>query len=186
MKNTIKILVASTALFAVTLGTASTLNAATAQQSGANLQTLLDEREIIRVVDDIGVAVDQKDWTRVGTHFTEKVRVDFSSLGGGQPAEINSTDLVAAWKRNLFADKRSLHMHGNHRVTIQGNQASIYLHGYAYNHLMSRTGSDLWETWGNYQHSLTRTPQGWKVTSFTFNMTYSRGNERARDFVPAN
>ena len=157
-----------------------------AMPSTAQLQLMMDERDIIRVVDDIAVAVDQKDWARVRSHFTDKIRVDFTSLAGGQPAEIAADDLVGAWKKNLFADKRSLHMHGNHRVTVKGNQAEIYLHGYAYNQLVSRTGSDLWEVWGNYQHRLTKTAQGWKVNSFTFNMTYSQGNERARDFVPAN
>jgi hypothetical protein len=154
--------------------------------STAQLQLMLDERDIIRVVDDIAVAVDQKDWARARAHFTDQIRVDFTSLAGGQPAEIAADDLIAGWKRSLFADKRSLHMHGNHRVTVNGNSAEIYLHGYAYNHLSSRTGADLWEVWGNYQHKLTRTAQGWKVNSFSFNMTYSSGNERARDFVPGN
>ena len=38
--------------------------------------------------------------------------------------------------------------------------------------------------WGDYRHTLVRTATGWKVSAMSLSVTYSQGNERARDFVP--
>lgn len=149
-----------------------------------NETSLADEREIIRVVDGIDNAVDAKDWAACRAYFTDDINVDFTSLAGGKPARIKSDELVGGWRRNLYAEKKSHHMRSNHRVTITGDRAAVFSKGYAFNMLPSRTGSDLWEVWGDYRHTLERTARGWKVSGMTLSVTHSRGNERARDFVP--
>ena len=53
-------------------------------------------------------------------------------------------------------------MRTNHRVTIDGDRAEVFSKGYALNILHKSTGSDLWEVWGNYNHTLERTSEGWK------------------------
>jgi hypothetical protein len=58
------------------------------------------------------------------------------------------------------------------------------LEGLPLNILERPTGSDLWEVWGDYTHTLERTPAGWKCSGMTFVVTHARGNEMARDFVP--
>ena len=65
-----------------------------------------------------------------------------------------------------------------------GDRAEVFSKGYAFNLLPSRNGSDLWEVWGNYIHTLERTVGGWQVSGMTLTVTRARGNERARDFVP--
>jgi hypothetical protein len=59
----------------------------------------------------------------------------------------------------------------------------VFSKGYALNILRRATGSDLWEVWGDYVHTLERTERGWKCTGMTFVVTYARGNEKVRDFV---
>jgi ketosteroid isomerase-like protein len=147
-------------------------------------QQIVDEREIQHVVDEIDNAVDAKDWTRCRSYFTDEIYADFTSLAGGEPGRMPADALVGAWQHNLYADKLSHHMRTNHRITIDGDQAEVFSKGYAFNMLPSPRGSDLWEVWGNYIHTLERTPNGWKVSGMTFIVTYARGNERARDFVP--
>ncbi len=164
------------------------MNESTAQRtqntSATSDQRLADEMEIRRVVDEIDNAVDAKDWAACRAYFTDDINVDFTSLAGGKPAHIKSDELVGGWRRNLYAEKKSHHMRSNHRVTIIGDSAEVFSKGYAFNRLPSRTGSDLWEVWGDYRHTLERTAQGWKVSGMTLTVTHSRGNERARDFVP--
>lgn len=75
-------------------------------------------------------------------------------------------------------------MRSNHQVTINGDRATVFSKGYAFNLLPSKNGSDLWEVWGDYRHTLKRTPEGWKVSGMTFVVTYARGNEKVREFVP--
>jgi hypothetical protein len=147
------------------------------------LQALIDERDLIRLTNEIDVAVDRKEWDRARGFFADQIRVDFTSLVGGQPAVIKADDLIGSWKTSLFADKKTLHLRGNHLVTLNGDKASVYSHGYAWNQLPG-FGTDLWEVWGNYLHEMERTPQGWKVVAMAFNKTYERGNSIIRNYLP--
>ena len=164
------------------------MNESTAQRtqppSETSSQRLADEMEIRRVVDEIDNAVDAKDWRTCRSYFLDEIDADFTSLAGGAPGRMKADDLVGGWQRNLYADKRSHHMRSNHRITVKGDSAEVFSKGYAFNLLASRTGSDLWEVWGNYRHTLARTAGGWKVSGMTLAVTHARGNERARDFVP--
>ena len=141
---------------------------------------IADELAIQRVPTEIEVAVDAKDWMRARSFFAAEIRVDFSSLGGGPPATVAADDLIAAWAANLGPQKHSHHQRGHGLVTLQGDRATIYSQGYAWNR-MEGNGEPLWEVWGNYTHELERMPQGWKVTAMTFEMTHQRGNPWVRD-----
>ena len=61
----------------------------------------VDELQIIRVVDAIDSAVDDKDWERCRSYFTDEVEVDFTSLVGGAPARLRAGDLVDAWHEQV-------------------------------------------------------------------------------------
>jgi hypothetical protein len=148
------------------------------------LKLLVDEAEIRRVVDGIDLATDAKDWERCRSFFTVEIRVDFTSLAGGEPGLMPADDLVGAWRTNLYADKPSHHMRTNHRITVDGDRAGVFSKGYALNILHRATGSDLWEVWGDYTHTLERTPEGWKGSEMTFVVVHARGNEMVRQFVP--
>ncbi len=151
---------------------------------GDTTRRLIDELEIRRVVDGIDSAVDAKAWDACRAYFTETIDGDFTSLAGGSPATIPADALVGGWRRNLYAEKKSLHMRSNHHILIDGDSARVTSKGYAFNQLPSPVGSDLWEVWGEYRHALVRTADGWKVSSMALTVLYTRGNERARDFVP--
>jgi len=148
------------------------------------IQRLSDELAIRHVVDEIDNTVDAKDWTTCRSYFLEEIDVDFSSLAGGSPGRMPAADLIAAWQHNLYREKLSHHMRTNHRITINGDQAEVSSKGYAFNMLPRTHGTDLWEVWGDYHHTLQRTSEGWKVAGMTFIVTYARGNEKVRDFVP--
>jgi hypothetical protein len=147
-------------------------------------QQLEDEIAIIRVVDAIDNAVDDKDWETCRGYFTDQFHADFTSLVGGEPADIPADALIQAWKTSLYEDKKSFHMRSNYRVTITGDTAEVFSKGYALNILAVGRGSDLWEVWGNYVHTLTRTADGWKCSGMTLTVVYARGNEKVREFLP--
>ncbi|BBM87608.1 nuclear transport factor 2 family protein [Candidatus Uabimicrobium amorphum] len=149
------------------------------------MKKMYDEWQIIKVVNAIDTTVDEKKWEECRSYFLDTIKVDFSSLVGGKPMTLAADVLIGAWKRALYSDKKSLHMRTNHRVTIKGDNAEVFSHGYALNILPMKNGSDLWEVWGTYVHKLKRTKDGWKVSYMQFTVTYARGNEKVREFVPA-
>jgi hypothetical protein len=154
------------------------------RHADVSAQHLWDRIEVIRIVDEIDNAVDAKEWERCRGFFTEVIYADFTSLAGGSPGNMPADDLVGAWRTNLYADKLSHHMRSNHRITIDGDEAEVFSKGYALNILSRPNGSDLWEVWGNYTHTLRRTDEGWKCSGMTFVVTHARGNETARDYLP--
>jgi hypothetical protein len=158
--------------------------AALTEQTASQIQLLTDRAEVIRVVDEIDNTVDAKDWTACRSYFLDEIYVDFTSLAGGSPGSMAADDLVGVWSTNLYTDKPSFHMRTNHRVTIEGDRAEVVSKGYALNILRRHTGSDLWEVWGIYTHTLERTAQGWKCSGMTLAVTHARGNEKVREFVP--
>ena len=140
-----------------------------------SIQKITDQLTVTRIPTEIEVAVDRKDWLRVRSFFTKEVQVDFSTLSGAPPATILADDLVKAWSANLGPKKFSHHQRGNALVSFNGDSATVYSQGYAWNK-MEGNGEPLWEVWGNYTHELRKTKLGWKVTGMTFEMTHERGN----------
>jgi ketosteroid isomerase-like protein len=162
------------------IATAATVTAlAAAAPAIANeptYQQLADELALMRIPTEVEVAVDRKDWAKARSFFADNVRVDFTSLVGGEPATIKSDDLITSWSGNLKGNKQSLHIRGGALVTINGDKASVYSNGYAWNKMPGGKDGDLWEVWGNYVHEFERTNDGWKITSFTFNTVHERGS----------
>ncbi|MBI1250276.1 MAG: nuclear transport factor 2 family protein [Alphaproteobacteria bacterium] len=149
----------------------------------ARIQNLEDERAIREAAAAIDHAVDAKDWSAARAAFTDQVAVDFSSLGGGAPGDVSADALVAGWRQNLHRNKPSWHVRGLDIVTLDGDQATLVSHGYAWNALPQRTENDLWEVWGRYEHHFVRTGAGWKVDRFSFTATHERGDSGIRTDV---
>ena len=151
------------------------------------LETLVDRAEMVRIADAIDAAVDAKDWQAARGHFTDEIRVDFTSLVGGEPATIPADALIAGWSGNLTEEKQSFHLRGNHRVTFDGADAAVlHSHGYAWNRmergaLAENGGEALWEVWGSYVHGFVRTEDGWRVNAMTFTATAERGSAFVRN-----
>lgn len=143
--------------------------------SAQGIGNIADEITVTRIPTEIEVAVDRKDWQRARFFFSKEVRVDFSTLSGAPPATILADDLINAWSTNLGPKKYSHHQRGNTLVSLNGDTATVYSQGYAWNK-MEGNGEPLWEVWGNYTHELRKTKLGWKVTAMTFEMTHERGN----------
>ena len=148
------------------------------------LRRIVDEAEIRRAVDEIDNACDAQDWARCRYFFADEVDVDFTQLSGGEPARIKADDLIAAWRTNLFEEKKSFHLRGNHHIIIDGDRAEVFSKGYAFNLLESGEAAGLWEVWGEYVHKLEKTEAGWRVSGMTLKVSHRRGDERVRNYTP--
>lgn len=147
-------------------------------------ESIADELQIRRVVDEIDNLCDAKDWRKLVKLFTDEVDADFTSLAGGEPAKMSAEDLVGAWEANLFDEKKTFHQRGNHRIKIRGDKAEVFSKAYAFNLLEKGKVKGFWEVWGNYTHSLTRTEKGWKCSGMSMEVIYQRGDEKVRAYTP--
>jgi hypothetical protein len=145
-------------------------------------QKYLDESAIRSAVDEIDNACDAKDWEKCRSFFADEVDVDFTSLAGGEPAKITADDLIDSWRTNLFAEKKTFHQRGNHRIELTGDKATVFSKAYAFNLLESGEVTGLWEVWGNYTHDFVRSGTGWKCSAMKLEVVHQRGDERVRTF----
>lgn len=137
-------------------------------------------QEIVDAVDRIFDTVDTKDWDAVERLFTDRVWADFTSLAGGEPAEISNVQLVDGWRAGLHAKKQSFHMVGHYRISVGGDSAVAHVKGYAYNALDKDLGGGMWEVWGSYDIPFRLTGAGWKATGLTLNALQTRGDDEVR------
>ena len=156
------------------------------QEETPTLESIIDEREVRRIVDEIDNLCDAKKWRKLRTLFADEVEVDFTSLAGGEPAKISAEELIKGWETNLFEDKKTYHQRGNHRIKITDDKAEVFSKAYAFNLLEEGEAKGFWEVWGNYTHTLARTEKGWKCSGMTLEVIYQRGDEKVRTFVPDN
>ncbi len=140
------------------------------------LRQLLDEREIIGVVSDIGVSADRRDWQAVREAFAEEVLLDYSSMGAAVES-LGPAEIVARWKALLPGFKMTQHANTNHRVSLSGDEAECFSYVNAMHHLPNDSGDDTWQVMGRYEHHLVRTARGWKVDRMKFIVTLTLGND---------
>lgn len=135
-----------------------------------------DQLAIVATVNEIGRAADMRDWSRLREQFSDEVLVDYTSLTGGQPARINADDLIASWQAFLPGFTVTQHMVASHRVSVNGERATVLSQFIATHRLAGATGGELWTLGGHYRHSLRKIGAAWKVDAITMTWSWQTGN----------
>jgi hypothetical protein len=117
-------------------------------------------------------AIDALDWPAVRAAFAEQVRVDYTSLSGGEPETLPADDLVARWQGLLPGFDATQHMTGPVVLTDDDGDVRADTHVRGYHHLRGAEGG---ETWGVYGHYSARLADG-KITEFRLQVLYQEGN----------
>jgi hypothetical protein len=138
--------------------------------------------ELRRIADELFITTDLKDWAAARALFVDgPIEVDMSSLVGGAPVRITADQLMQGFSAGLHAGKISHHLATNYRIRIELDRAELWAHGYAWNRVPSLpSGTDLWETWGNYRLTYRREAAGWRLDGFRYYSKLTRGNEDVR------
>ncbi len=104
-----------------------------------------------------------------------------SSLTGGSPVQITADQLIDGFRAGLHAGKVSHHLATNYRISVAGDRAELWAHGYAWNRVPTLpAGTDLWETWGNYRLTYRRVAGEWRLEGFRYYSKLTRGNDAVR------
>jgi ketosteroid isomerase-like protein len=173
------------AALAILLCALAACGAPTASKESAQLaervKTLEDEREIRRVADALDTAVDAKDWAAARALFTDEVNADFTTLGAAASGKASADTLIDNWRRNLHANKTSSRARTNETISVNGDAATMISQGHVRYELPQRATLNTWEGWGQFEHSFTRTPQGWRINGLKFKLTRQQGEASVRN-----
>jgi len=119
------------------------------------------------------VMFDRLDWPAVRDAFADDIRVDYTSLSGGEPETLRADDLIARWQGLLPGFDATQHLAGPVVLTGDGGpgvRADAHVRGY--HHIQDPDGG---QTWGVFGHYTARLADG-KITELTLQVFYQEGN----------
>ena len=137
------------------------------------LRMLLDEREVVRAIDRLFIATDERDWAAVRDCFAERVAFEMT---GSEPATRTPDEIAAGWDEGLRHLQAIHHQSGNFRVTVDGDQADAACYGTAWHYLPNESGRNTRVFVGSYDFHLARAGEGWKIDRFRFALKFIDGN----------
>ncbi|MCH5586409.1 nuclear transport factor 2 family protein [Shimazuella sp. AN120528] len=138
----------------------------------------LDKIEIKETIAKFAYYADHREWDALTNLFTEEVRVDYTSLAGGEPGTVPASALVANWNQSLTPLKITQHYISNHIVEFTNEQKAIcraYFH--AMHEYPNSFGEDQWVLGGTYTFTLIKQNQAWNISEITMTARWASGNQ---------
>jgi len=140
---------------------------------------LLDRAEISDAVHRYARAVDLLDWELFRSCFTDRVDIDFSSMGAGIQSNVRTEDWMDQVRAGMSGFDATHHLSTNHSHRIAGDRATCESYLAAEHFIFGREDQDEDESLtlgGYYTNELVRAPAGWIICASTLTVTWHRGN----------
>ncbi|MEO0992142.1 MAG: nuclear transport factor 2 family protein, partial [Pseudomonadota bacterium] len=122
---------------------------------------------------DIAAGADRHDWPRVRAAFADRVRVDYTSLWGGEANEMDADALIAQWSGFLPGFEATHHMVTNQTVTELDGDTALAEADFTATH---RIEEALWVLGGRYSYEMRREGDRWVVRSLTMTALWETGD----------
>ncbi|MDH6574756.1 nuclear transport factor 2 family protein [Kitasatospora sp. MAP5-34] len=140
---------------------------------------LVDRLDIVDVCTRMCWHTDKREWEQLRSAvFAEKVLVDYTSLNGGEPAELAADDLIAAWRGLLSELTATQHLLTNHLVRTDGDTAVATADFQATHLLPNALGGPMWTLGGHYRFTLRRSAAEWRIDGLTMTAVWAEGNRQ--------
>lgn len=132
--------------------------------------------KIIETVNKLFIGADEKNWKMVSSVFNDKVWLDYTSMTGGEPAELTSGQIIDSWKASLPGFDKIHHQLGNYIVTIEADVIKVFCYVTATHYLKNDSGNNVWVAVGTYNLELKTVGLVQKITKMKFNLKFMDGN----------
>lgn len=142
-----------------------------------------DKSDIIETCTRMGWYADRREWGLLKEVFAERVTLDYTSLNGGEPAELTPDQIIGGWQAVLGALDATQHLIAGHLVTVDGDTAECTANFQAVHRLANPFGSPLWTLGGIYRFGLVRVSDGWRISAVTMTATWADGNQHVMTLV---
>ncbi|HEX3941015.1 MAG TPA: nuclear transport factor 2 family protein [Acidobacteriaceae bacterium] len=150
----------------------------------------MDERlDVMNVVASLALFVDALRWNDLRSIFTAEVRLDYTSLLGGEARRRASEDLITAWQELLPGFTHTQHLIGAVRVSVTDGFAYVEAPVMGWHIIRDETiaGRETWTVGGRYEMEIERHNGEWRIAALTLAGAWAEGNldlaEQARERV---
>jgi len=137
------------------------------------LDDLLAEREIQHTLYRYARSCDARDWAGFDKVFAEDAEADYSGLIQLQ----GRANIVASIRSMLGGCGPSLHLMGNPEVGVQGDGALASVYIRAFHRGVGEKAHLTYECFGEYQASLRKLAEGWRVTHWRMRVDAESGTQ---------
>lgn len=144
-----------------------------------------DRHKIEETVIKIFRGADKRDWELVRACFSKNVLLDYTSMNGGEPAQMTADSIITAWKQLLPGFKATHHQLDNFIIDIQDDTASCLCYGTATHYLPNESNQNIWVVVGDYEFDLQK-KASWRVTKMKLNFKYMDGNTSLPELAKKN
>jgi ketosteroid isomerase-like protein len=130
-----------------------------------------DEAAIKTIIESVAVLADSGNFDALEKLYADQVRVDYTSLVGGEVELKSPQTLMTQWASVLPGFDRTRHDISNISVTVNGANA-VAAADVTADHFIN----DLyWQVKGDYHYELHKEYGDWRITSHTFNLKEETG-----------
>ncbi|MFF8607128.1 nuclear transport factor 2 family protein [Streptomyces sp. NPDC015346] len=136
----------------------------------------MDRLDVIDACTRLVWYADQREWDLLRGVFAPRVRLDYTSLNGGEPVTLTPDQIVDGWQEVLGGYEATQHLLANHLVAIDGDTAVCTAAFQATHRGRGAFGGSLWTLGGTYRFELARFDTGWLITGVTMTATWGDGN----------
>jgi ketosteroid isomerase-like protein len=140
------------------------------------MRDAVDKQAIVDLQNRYAYAIDAGRYDELNEVFTPDAVADYGPAGRVEGVEA----IKSTCRHALEPLTAAQHINTNHWAVIDGDhaRAGCYLH--VHQHRESTPGGDHLEMGGRYEDELTRTPEGWRITTRKLTILWSQGNPDVR------
>jgi hypothetical protein len=139
-----------------------------------------DREAIIEVTTGVLWHADRREWNRISAAFDDRVILDYTSLNGGEPAQVTPEQIVHGWREALGRFASTQHLVASHLVRIDGASATATAQFIA-THITGGEGTvdNRWTLAGHYRWELVKRSEQWRIATMAMTATWSSGTPHA-------
>ncbi|MDQ3090477.1 MAG: nuclear transport factor 2 family protein [Actinomycetota bacterium] len=134
--------------------------------------------EIVEACTRMAHHADRREWDELVAVFAEEIRVDYTSLQGGDPVTVTGEQLVDGWRQALGGLAATQHLIANHLVDADGDLAVCAADFQATHVLPNAQGDPTWTLGGRYRFELRRLEGAWRIAGLTMTTVWAAGNQQ--------
>ncbi len=167
-------------VFAMTLAALALNPSVPAQAEGlasaAIYPRAADVAAITTAIESVATFADRGDFHALEDIYAPEVRLDYTSVFGGQPELVSNTALMTRWAGVLPGFDRTRHALSDVRVTVDGDRATATANVVADHWIAGQS----WQLRGRYAYMLVRDGREWRITAHTLT---GSGESGSRDVI---
>ena len=138
-----------------------------------------DRMDLASIIGSLAVLVDARRWDDLVALFAPQVRVDYTSLFGGEAQSMTREALVGGWRKLLPGFTQTCHVIGTPAISPGSDgtaQAAASVVAWHFVKVPELSGRDTWLVGGCYEMSFAKVDGAWRMTALTLARAWAEGN----------